>query len=88
MGIGFAFAYQYPGMNKVLQAAGRVIRSETDRGAVLFIDSRCSQYAYRRLLHPHWEDCRQSVSAPEELEEALLRFWREGEDKKNEMVFP
>ncbi len=88
MGGGFAFAYQYPGMNKVLQAAGRVIRSETDRGAVLFIDSRFSQYAYRRLLPPHWEDCRQSVSAPGELEEALLRFWREGEDKKNEMVFP
>lgn len=40
MGMGFEYAYQYPGMNKVLQAAGRVIRTETDRGLVLLIDSR------------------------------------------------
>ena len=42
-GDGFSFAYRFPGMNKVMQAAGRVIRSETDRGAVLLIDSRFSQ---------------------------------------------
>lgn len=39
-GNGFAFAYRYPGMNRVLQAAGRVIRSETDRGVVVLIDER------------------------------------------------
>ncbi|MFR1479818.1 MAG: ATP-dependent DNA helicase, partial [Hydrogeniiclostridium mannosilyticum] len=41
-GHGFAFTYQYPGMNKVLQAAGRLIRSERDRGVVLLVDSRFS----------------------------------------------
>ena len=77
MGSGFAFAYQYPGMNKVLQAAGRVIRSEKDKGAVLFIDSRFSQLSYRSLLPPHWEDCRQRIGTPEELKDALRRFWQE-----------
>ena len=52
-GRGFEFAYQFPGMNRVLQAAGRVIRSETDRGAVLLIDARFAQRRYRELM-PEW----------------------------------
>ncbi len=51
---GFAFAYQFPGMIKVLQAAGRVIRSETDRGVVLLIDTRFVQDPYRSLLPQEW----------------------------------
>jgi DNA excision repair protein ERCC-2 len=53
-GRGFEYAYMYPGMNKVLQAAGRVIRSETDRGVILLIDERFQRYAYRELFPPEW----------------------------------
>ena len=54
LGDGFAYAYRYPGMHKVLQAAGRVIRSETDRGVVLLIDHRYFQRDYLTLCPPHW----------------------------------
>jgi DNA excision repair protein ERCC-2 len=53
LGSGFDYAYTFPGMNRVLQAAGRVIRSETDRGFVVLIDTRFAEARYRRLL-PHW----------------------------------
>ncbi len=52
--MGYDYAYLYPGMNKVLQAAGRVIRSETDRGTVLLIDERFSHEAYKRIYPGHW----------------------------------
>jgi Rad3-related DNA helicase len=51
---GFDYAYVYPGMNKVLQAGGRLIRSEQDRGSLLLIDDRYLQPHYRRLLPPEW----------------------------------
>ena len=54
LGAGFAYTYRYPGMHKVLQAAGRVIRSETDRGVVLLIDCRYFHSDYRSLCPPHW----------------------------------
>lgn len=53
-GDGFAYACRIPGMHKVLQAAGRVIRSETDKGLVLLLDERYSQEAYRALMPPEW----------------------------------
>ena len=68
-GEGFAFAYQYPGMNKVLQAAGRVIR-----GVVLLIDSRFSTASYRNLFPTHWQHFQTVRSAPE-LEQAVAAFW-------------
>ena len=55
LGDGFAYAYRFPGMHKVLQAAGRVIRSETDRGIVLLIDHRYFQRDYLSLCPPHWQ---------------------------------
>ena len=57
-GQGYDFAYVYPGMNKVLQAAGRVIRSETDEGSVLLIDSRFASAKYRALFPEHWQHIR------------------------------
>jgi len=51
---GFEYSYMYPGMNKVLQAAGRVIRSDTDKGIVLLIDERFAQARYRKLFPKHW----------------------------------
>jgi Rad3-related DNA helicase len=51
---GFEYAYMYPGMNKVLQAAGRVLRTETDRGVILLIDTRFSDTRYIDLFPYEW----------------------------------
>ena len=72
-GAGFDYAYGFPGMNRVLQAAGRVIRSETDRGMVLLIDARYGQPSWRRLFPPWWQP--QRTPSPEAVREALERFW-------------
>jgi Rad3-related DNA helicase len=73
-GMGFEYAYMYPGMNKVLQAAGRVIRCETDTGAVLLIDERFSRRDYLNLFPAHWRTCR-LVRDEETLETVLDAFW-------------
>lgn len=76
---GFDFAYRFPGMNKVLQAAGRVVRSETDRGVVLLIDSRFRSAAYSSLFPDHWKEIA-GVRSAAELEERLRAFWAEEPD--------
>jgi len=73
-GMGYENAYMFPGMNKVLQAAGRVIRSENDRGMVLLIDERFSQRNYRNLFPKHWEHSIR-VRNTEELKSRLKTFW-------------
>ena len=73
-GKGFQYAYTYPGMNVVLQAAGRVIRDEKDRGVVVLIDDRYAQPEMMRLLPAHWTDVR-AAGDPASLHERLLRFW-------------
>ncbi|MCG6895039.1 MAG: ATP-dependent DNA helicase, partial [Desulfobacteraceae bacterium] len=60
-GQGFAYAYMFPGINRVLQAAGRVIRTDADRGAVLLIDRRYGSLRYRSLLPSHWQIRRASA---------------------------
>ncbi len=55
LGRGFQYAYLYPGMQRVSQALGRVIRTETDRGSALLIDPRYGDPEYRQLLPPWWE---------------------------------
>jgi DNA excision repair protein ERCC-2 len=72
-GAGFDYAYTFPGLNRVLQAVGRVIRSETDRGAVLLIDARFGEARYRRLLPAWWRPV--TVGRPENLPAKLRRFW-------------
>ena len=54
-GDGYAFAYRFPGWEKVLQAAGRVIRTEEDTGFALLIDSRLSKPEYVMLYPEHWK---------------------------------
>ncbi len=71
--VGFDYAYTFPGMNRVLQAVGRVIRSETDRGVVLLIDSRFNESRYRRLF-PDWLKVTR-VQNKAGLTEALRSFW-------------
>ena len=73
-GSGFDYAYRFPGMNKVLQAAGRVIRTPEDRGVVLLIDDRFLAPDTRRLMPPHWEQLR-VVESAETLAGELERFW-------------
>jgi DNA excision repair protein ERCC-2 len=51
---GFEYAYRYPGFNKVMQAAGRVIRSETDQGIVVLVDQRYGRTDYKELYPPDW----------------------------------
>jgi Rad3-related DNA helicase len=74
-GNGFDYAYRFPGMNKVLQAAGRVIRTETDRGVVLLIDDRFRTPAYRALFPAHWQAAKPVT--PATLPGMLADFWRE-----------
>ncbi|MEI6290831.1 MAG: helicase C-terminal domain-containing protein, partial [Chloroflexota bacterium] len=71
---GFAYAYQYPGFNRVLQATGRLIRTETDRGIILLIDSRFTHARYRQLFPAHWRGV-QVVNNNEELKNKLSKFW-------------
>ncbi len=72
-GRGYDYAYTYPGINRVLQAAGRVIRSERDRGVVLLIDERYAQHRYRRLLPQEWRP--ETVRGPADLQARLAAFW-------------
>ncbi len=51
---GFEYAYMFPGMNKVMQAAGRVIRSEMDKGVILLIDERFTNRSYLSLFPKEW----------------------------------
>ena len=71
---GFAYAYVYPGMNRVLQAAGRVIRTASDRGAILLVDRRFAQSRYRQLFPPSWHPVH-SVRNPAHIAQSLADFW-------------
>ncbi|UCD05314.1 MAG: ATP-dependent DNA helicase, partial [candidate division WOR-3 bacterium] len=73
-GQGFAFAYQVPGMIKVLQAAGRVIRSEDDKGVVLFIDTRYTRPPYSLMFPEGWQPL--FVSSVEKAGILLQDFWK------------
>lgn len=70
---GFAYAYQFPGMNKVLQAAGRVIRTDEDRGVILLLDERFTGNAYKKLFPREWEQ--HGYCHIESLPEQLKGFW-------------
>ncbi|MEJ0090108.1 MAG: ATP-dependent DNA helicase [Limisphaerales bacterium] len=72
-GKGFDYAYTFPGMNRVVQAVGRVIRSETDRGIVLLIDRRFADARYRHLFPKHWQI--RKVANPAQIKEAIQEFW-------------
>jgi DNA excision repair protein ERCC-2 len=73
-GMGFEYAYMYPGMNKVMQAAGRVIRSESDQGVVLLIDERFGSNRYTSMFPTEWVH-HNRVSNPGELGKILENFW-------------
>jgi len=74
-GQGYLFSYVYPGMNKVMQAVGRVIRSESDRGIALLIDERYMTKSYRELFRNEWSNYA-VVTSLEDLEQECENFWR------------
>ncbi len=77
---GREFAYVYPGIHRILQAAGRVIRRKDDRGVILFIDDRFSEPVYRKILPTHFRGLR-FVGNGASLSHFFGEFWR-GVDKE------
>ena len=72
---GFDYAYMYSGMNKVLQAAGRVIRTEHDVGVVLLLDDRFRERRYMDIFPREWKDIK--VCNLNDVEEQVQAFWTE-----------
>ncbi|MBQ0000491.1 MAG: ATP-dependent DNA helicase [Clostridiales bacterium] len=87
---GFDYAYRFPGMNKVQQAAGRVIRTREDVGVILLLDDRFGQREYKNLFPVEWSDAMQT--SIRRVEQELKGFWdgfppeeepQNGENKEN-----
>jgi len=76
-GQGFDYAYIYPGINKVIQAVGRLIRSATDRGIVVLIDERFAEERYQELLPGYWFKNAGDVLITEDYETAIREFWQQ-----------
>jgi len=72
---GFEYAYMYPGMNKVMQAAGRVIRTEADRGVILLVDTRFTDARYTELFPFEWRGYRKP-GINYGLDEIFAEFWQ------------
>ena len=75
---GFDYAYRYPGMNKVLQAAGRVIRTEDDRGVILLLDERFQKEKGKEIFPKEWADCERCRL--DIMEEKIRLFWEKQTD--------
>lgn len=76
---GFSYAYLYPGMNKVLQAAGRVIRTDEDEGVLLLLDDRFLKPAYQRMFPMEWD--RYKRVNRNNMKLAAMEFWKERTDE-------
>lgn len=74
-GEGKEYAYLYPGLNRILQAAGRVIRREEDRGIAVLIDDRLRDEACRRVFPPTWRGLKY-VGDRSALQALISRFWQ------------
>lgn len=74
---GFDYAYLYPGMNKVLQSAGRVIRTDEDRGVILLLDERFRDTRYQETFPREWKEY--SLCTVETVEAATEDFWKQWE---------
>ena len=76
---GYDYAYTYPGMNRVLQAAGRVIRTESDRGVVVLLDDRYATEQYKMMFPLHWSHAKYVHSA-QELAGVVKEFWKNSDN--------
>lgn len=83
---GFDYAFRYPGINKVLQAAGRVIRTQEDRGIIVLLDERFLQSDYNALYPREWKN--RIVGNVETVDAEICKFWENTKDvleiKKNQ----
>ena len=71
---GFDYAYLYPGINKVLQAAGRVIRTERDRGVIVLLDDRFVKNEYASLFPREWHD--REITNLQKMKQKVEAFWK------------
>ena len=78
---GYDYAYTFPGMNNVLQAVGRVIRTADDTGVAVLVDDRYGTPKYRQLFPKHWNTVQYAGNA-KSLAEILRRFWEKDEKRE------
>ena len=71
---GFDYAYLYPGMNKVLQAAGRVIRTEEDKGVIALLDDRFAGRRYLEIFPREWRKL--TYCNVKTIGEKVEQFWK------------
>ena len=76
--MGTQYAYLYPGMNRVLQAAGRVIRTEDDRGVIVLIDDRFDDPLYKKIAPSLWRGM-EFLEDAQDLRARLDEFWLDNE---------
>ena len=79
-GMGFEYAYMYPGFTKVIQAVGRVIRRDIDYGVCILMDERFSYSTYLSLYPPHWQN-KKIITSNMGLKRELINFYKEKEGK-------
>lgn len=79
-GEGFDYAYTYPGFNKVVQAAGRVIRTEKDRGVVILLDERYKTWLYKSLMPKEWSHSTR-INSCRAIESSLISFFNKNNKK-------
>jgi DNA excision repair protein ERCC-2 len=79
---GFDYAYTYPGLNKVIQAVGRVIRTKTDRGVAILLDDRFTTRKYLRLYPKFWSHLT-VINDSEELTKMIEAFWSDENETKH-----
>lgn len=70
---GFDYAYKIPGMNKVMQAAGRVIRTDKDKGVIVLLDDRFLENSYRSLFPREWEDAK--ITNLKKIGDEIEKLW-------------
>ncbi|MFW5895001.1 MAG: ATP-dependent DNA helicase, partial [Bacillota bacterium] len=76
---GFDYAYTYPGINKVIQAVGRVIRRSEDKGIAILIDSRYASPKYKSLMPSHWHY--ETLRLEDHIQTSIRSFWEKFTDK-------
>ena len=85
---GFDYAYAVPAMAKAIQAAGRVIRSEKDRGLIVLMDSRFVQPAYSRSMPTDWFDSDVNELVSDRILKDIVEFWEKNNPHPSPLPFP
>ena len=81
--MGFEYAYLYPGMNRTIQAAGRVIRSENDKGIIVLADQRFATRCYNSLFPADWYERSPDELISKDCVEDIRNFWNDVDAAEN-----